>query len=171
MIKGFVIGVALAFCVVVGGAYAFIAMGMLPVGADNAPGTIERTLSHKAVNAYVERHAERAANPVQITSAALSEGAREYEEHCALCHGGAHQRISSLRYKFSPPVPQIINRVPHDEEYRLFWVTKHGTRMTGMPAWDGILTDEQMWKIIAFVKRSNQLPPEVQQAWVGQPQR
>jgi hypothetical protein len=37
--------------------------------------------------------------------------------------------------------------------------------MTGMPSWDGVLADDEMWKIIAFIKHSNQLPPEVRSAW------
>ena len=70
-----------------------------------------------------------------------------------------------MRTKFSPPVPQLINRPPHDDDWQLFWVTKHGIRMTGMPSWDGTITDEENWKIIAFIKNSKSLPPDVQAAW------
>jgi hypothetical protein len=34
-----------------------------------------------------------------------------------------------------------------------------------MPTWDGILDDDEMWKVIAFVKHSDKLPPDVQAAW------
>jgi hypothetical protein len=27
------------------------------------------------------------------------------------------------------PTPQLINRIPHDDDPWLFWVTKHGVRM------------------------------------------
>jgi len=37
--------------------------------------------------------------------------------------------------------------------------------MTGMPTWDGILSDEEIWKVVAFIKHSNALPPEVAAAW------
>jgi hypothetical protein len=37
--------------------------------------------------------------------------------------------------------------------------------MTGMPSWDGTLTDEQIWKTILFIKHSNALPPDVEMAW------
>jgi mono/diheme cytochrome c family protein len=40
-----------------------------------------------------------------------------------------------------------------------------GLRMTGMPAWTGVVSDDQIWKVIAFVKNSGTLPPEVQAAW------
>ena len=40
-----------------------------------------------------------------------------------------------------------------------------------MPTWDGILNDDQIWQIVAFIKNSGKLPPEVQEAWrqVGAP--
>ena len=70
-----------------------------------------------------------------------------------------------MRDKFNPPAPQLINRIPHDDDAWLFWVTKHGVRMTGMPTWDGIMSDDEMWKVIAFIKHSDKLPPDVQAVW------
>ena len=83
----------------------------------------------------------------------------------ALCHGGAAQRISSMRAKLSPPVPQIINHIPGDPDANLWWIVKHGIRMTGMPSWDGILSDQEIWQVVAFVKHSDKLPPEAMKAW------
>jgi hypothetical protein len=34
-----------------------------------------------------------------------------------------------------------------------------------MPSWDEVLSDDQMWQIVAFIKASGKLPPEVQDAW------
>ena len=70
-----------------------------------------------------------------------------------------------MRDKFNPPVPQLVNRIPHDHDAWIFWVTKHGVRMTGMPAWDGVMSDDEIWKIVAFIKHSDKLPPDVQAAW------
>ena len=114
---------------------------------------------------YADKHKPDMQNPTQLTTANLTEGAKEYEEHCAFCHGGAKAKISPMRDKFNPPAPQLINRIPHDPDNWLFWVTKHGVRMTGMPAWDGIMSDEEIWSVIAFIKHSNKLPPEAAAAW------
>ena len=84
--------------------------------------------------------------------------------HCSLCHGGAAPRISALQTKFNPPVPQIINRVPTDPDANFFRITKHGIRLTGMPGWDGILTDNEIWTVVAFIKHSDKLPPEAMKA-------
>jgi mono/diheme cytochrome c family protein len=37
--------------------------------------------------------------------------------------------------------------------------------MTGMPAWTGILSDDDIWKVVAFIKNSGKLPAETQAAW------
>ena len=55
--------------------------------------------------------------------------------------------------------------MPHDPDNWLFWVTKHGVRMSGMPCWDGVMSDEEMWKVTAFLKHSDKLPADVQSAW------
>jgi thiosulfate dehydrogenase len=163
--RGFVGGVVLTLVVLVGGAFLVINRGWFPIGADNPPGTVERRLARMASDAYVGSHAPKPQNPVQPTAAALSEGARLYERHCAVCHGGAARRISPLRSRFSPPVPQLVNRVPRDPDGDFWWITKHGIRLTGMPSWNGILSDDQIWTVVAFIKHSDKLPAEAQAAW------
>ncbi|MEI6670170.1 MAG: cytochrome c [Acidobacteriota bacterium] len=163
--RGVIGGVVLAVVVVLGGGFLVINRAWFPVGADNPPGYLERRVAHMTTDAYLAKNAPSQENPVPPTAAALGEGARIYEKHCAVCHGGGAQRISPLRTKFSPPVPQLVNRVPKDPDAEFWWITKHGFRMTGMPAWDGILSDDQIWTVVAFIKRSDKLPPEAQTAW------
>jgi mono/diheme cytochrome c family protein len=163
--RGFLGGVVVTLLVVLGGAYLVLYLCLFPIGADNPPGVLERRLAHTAIDAYLAKNAPKQENPFQPTSENLIEGARKYEQHCAICHGGAATRISPLQNKFSPAVPQLVNRVPHDPDAEFWWITKHGYRLTGMPAWDGILSDDEIWKVIAFVKHSNKLPPDAQAAW------
>ncbi len=163
--RNFVLGAVATVVVAAGGVLLYLWLGLFPIGADNPPGTVEHALAKMAADASVERSQPGQKNPAEPTPANLIEGAQQYEAHCAVCHGGAAKKISPLKTNFSPPVPQIINKIPHDDDAPLFWVTKHGIRMTGMPAWTGVLSDEEMWKVIAFVKNSGKLSPEVQAAW------
>jgi mono/diheme cytochrome c family protein len=158
--KMFVLGVVVALVAVAGSVFLVARQGLYPIGADNPPYRLERILAGRALNVYADKHKPAGDNPIAPTPANLTDGANEYEEHCALCHGGAKAKLSPLRDKFNPPAPQLINKIPHDPDAWLFWVTKHGVRMTGMPAWDGVLSDNDMWKIVAFIKHSNKLPAE-----------
>ena len=163
--KGFIIGVIVTVLVIIAGVFIVSHFGLYPIGADNPPSSIERYLASKAMDEYADKHKPTGDNPIQPTPANLMQGAKEYEEHCAFCHGGAKAKISPMQHNFNPPVPQLINHIPHDPDTWLFWVTKHGVRMTGMPTWDGVLSDDEMWKIVAFIKNSNKLPPDVQSVW------
>jgi len=163
--KTFVLGIVVTLVAIVSGVFLVSRLGMYPIGADNPPSSLERNLAGRALNVYADKHKPAGDNPMAPTAANLTDGAKEYEEHCALCHGGAKATISPMRDKFSPPAPQLIDRIPHDPDAWLFWVTKHGVRMTGMPAWDGVLSDNDMWKVVAFIKHSNKLPGEVESVW------
>lgn len=163
--RAFVFGIVFTLLAIACGAYVVSAVGLYPIGADNPPSAIERRLAGRALDEYADRHKPAGENPTALTAANLAEGAKEYEEHCAFCHGGAKAKISPMQTKFNPPVPQLVNRVPHDPDAWIFWVTKHGVRMTGMPTWDGVMSDDEIWKITAFIKHSDKLPPEAQSAW------
>lgn len=163
--KGFILGVIVALAVLFGVFYLTMSQGWFPIGADNPPGKMERKYANMAMDEYVDKHMPDGNNPMDANSSNLMEGAMTYEKHCALCHGGGKDRTSPLAQKFSPPVPQILQHIPHDPDAHLFWVVKHGIRMTGMPSWDGILSDDDIWKTVAFVKHSNNLPPDVQAMW------
>ena len=163
--RGFLGGILVTLLALLGVVFLVISFALFPLGADNPPGAIERRLAHTATDNYLAKNAPKQENPFPTTSENLIEGAQKYEAHCAVCHGGAASRVSALRDKFSPPVPQLIDRVPDDPDAEFWLITKHGYRLTGMPAWDGILSDDEIWKVIAFVKHTDKLPSEAQAAW------
>jgi mono/diheme cytochrome c family protein len=92
--RSFLGGVVVTLLALFGGTYLVINRGWIAVGADNPPSAMERRIAHMATNAHVARVAPKQENPVQPTIANLIEGARNYEQRCALCHGGA---IASAR--------------------------------------------------------------------------
>jgi thiosulfate dehydrogenase len=163
--KGFITGVLFTLIALVCGVYAVSSFGWYPIGADNPPSALERSIAMRAMDVYADKHKPAVDNPTKLDAENLTAGAKEYEEHCAFCHGGAKAKVSPMQNKFNPPVPQLIAKVPEDPDNWLFWVTKHGVRMTGMPSWDGIMSDEEIWKVVAFLKHSDKLPPETAEAW------
>jgi mono/diheme cytochrome c family protein len=157
--RGFVAGIVVTLLALAAGIVVVTHYGLYPIGADNPPGHLERALAMRAMDVYADKHKPAVENPVEPTPAALKDGAQAYEDNCAWCHGGAKTRISVMRDKFSPPPPQLVDRIPHDDDAWIFWVTKHGVRMTGMPSWGGVLSDDQIWKIVSFVKHSDKVIP------------
>jgi mono/diheme cytochrome c family protein len=91
------------------------------------------------------------------------DGSMTYDKNCAFCHGSLKQPISPMQTKFYPRVPQLLSSIPDDPDGNLFYVTKYGVRFTAMPGWDGVLSDDDLWKTILFIKNSNQMKDTGQQ--------
>jgi hypothetical protein len=60
----------------------------------------------------------------------------------------------------NPSPPDLAKVAPERSPQELFWVIKHGLRMTGMPAWGPTHDDEQLWDLVAMVKRLPALTPD-----------
>lgn len=56
--------------------------------------------------------------------------------------------------------------LPQYTDAELFWIIKHGIRNTGMPAWGRMLSDEDIWQIVAVLKGLDN-PPAVDAQWKG----
>ena len=50
-----------------------------------------------------------------------------------------------------------MSHTPDDPDGHLFYVVKYGMRYTAMPGWDGVLSDDDIWKTVLFIKNSNQM--------------
>ena len=50
------------------------------------------------------------------------------------------------------PVSNLANATRIYTPSELFWIIKHGIRMTGMPSW-GDHTDGELWATVAFIEK------------------
>jgi mono/diheme cytochrome c family protein len=78
---------------------------------------------------------------------------------CAGCHGApGHQRFLGAAYM--NPAPPDLTKGPSDlSPAEMFWVIKHGIRMTGMPAWGPTHPNARLWELVAFLRRLPMLSP------------
>ncbi len=98
-------------------------------------------------------------NPLQATDANIKEGQEHFTHHCAVCHGldGEATGVPFASH-MSPPVPSLSGRDIQDyEDGQLKWIIENGINPSGMPAWKGILQDDEMWKVVTFLRH---LPPK-----------
>lgn len=83
---------------------------------------------------------------------ALVAAALAYEDMCAACHTPPGRNATVLARGLNPEPPDLVRAAERRAPEQLFWVTKNGIRMTGMPAWGATHTDEDLWQIVAFVR-------------------
>jgi mono/diheme cytochrome c family protein len=161
----FIGGIVFTLLVIAIGGYCFLKLGMFNTNADQTPSRMERRMAGTAVDASVEKGAADLKNPLQPTDDVLSEGMHIYVEDCAGCHGSPKEPNSVLGASFNPHVPQFMKRAPDMPDNQNFYITKHGVRMTGMPAWGKILNDDKLWKVTTFLSHMEKLPPAIDQEW------
>jgi thiosulfate dehydrogenase len=162
--RGFILGVVLTLLVLGGGAYFYSTTGHFDTRAiGNTPSTFERRTANRSVDEWVDKHAPEQANPFPATMDNVMDGSMTYDKNCAFCHGSLKQPLSPLQKNFYPSVPQLMTRTPDDPDGHLFYVVKYGIRYTGMPGWDGVLSDDDIWKTVTFIKNSSQMKDQGQQ--------
>ena len=163
--KKFLFGAISAVVLLGLGGLAFALLGLINTDADRAPSHAEEWIATQAMDASMQRRAPHTSNPIPATDANLIDGMKLYTMDCAGCHGGLDRKPAAFGANFYPPVPQLILDPPDDPEWHIAYAIRHGVRNTGMPAWKGQITDEEMWKITAFLSRIEKLPPAVQEQW------
>lgn len=161
--RKFIAGMVFALVAFILGAFIYARGGYMAVNADATPSRLEQWAANSALDAAIEHQAPQPQNPVPKTDANLIDGMKLYAMNCGVCHGGLDRKRNVLGSAFYPPAPQILVEALDDPEWHIFFAIKHGVRLTGMPAWGKVMSDDQIWKITAFVKNINQLPPAVEQ--------
>lgn len=81
----------------------------------------------------------------------IREGLAHYKEMCQQCHGGPGIEETELVQGLNPPAPNLVKHAEHLSAKEIFWITKHGIKMTGMPAWGKTHSDEKIWAITAAI--------------------
>ncbi|MBV8086212.1 MAG: cytochrome c [Chloroflexi bacterium] len=95
-------------------------------------------------------------NPYANDPASVQRGRIVYQQYCLTCHGlngdGNGPAVAGLRIR--PPTfrnPQHFLASGMDGAH--FWAIQHGDgQPSGMPAWNGTLTDQQTWDAVNYIK-------------------
>ena len=128
-------------------------------GANQRPGAFESFVARLIRGLGVQGRADQP-NPFTATPENLGEGRMVYEEHCVFCHGdnGVGQ-TPEQGIQFYPPVPSLAQPEIELSDGQIHAIITDGIRYTAMPAFEKVLTPEQTWKAVLWVRRLAQQPP------------
>ena len=145
------------------GVLAFLGLGLMPVSADAKPGAFESWLAGFARDAAIERAAPTRASPVAATPENLAAAALLYRDNCAGCHGTPDAKENVFAASLYPPAPQFLSATARenvsDSDGEIFVVLRDGIRFTAMPTFAHMLKDEDLWRLVVFLKHLGDLPP------------
>ncbi len=163
--RGFVLGVLVSLIAIFGGSFLYMKLGLFDVSAIPDPGKMERHMAFMSLDASVERRAPKGPNPVALTDDVLIDAAKEYEEHCSMCHGSQSSKAMTFGNKLSPRAPNLVRHPMDDPDGQIYWTIQNGIRMSGMPAWSGHFSDNTTWGLVHLLKNVDKVSPAVLSAW------
>ncbi|TFZ05009.1 c-type cytochrome [Ramlibacter rhizophilus] len=108
----------------------------------------------------VRQRAEEARGAEQVPPAMLAAGARAYHSMCQHCHAGPGVEREPWADGMRPRPPHLTEAATEWEPGEIFWIVRHGIKMTGMPAFGPTHDDEAIRGIAAFVKALPAMTPE-----------
>lgn len=83
---------------------------------------------------------------------AASQGAEVFKTNCEMCHGPQGHGDGPAGQALDPRPRNLAELQTKAGDDFLFWRIREGKPGTSMVAWKGILTDQQIWQVISFIR-------------------
>ncbi len=141
-------------------AMGFVYSGVYDIAADTPHHAVTHWLLHTTMDRSVARRAAEISVPGNLgDTTVIRSGAGLYAEMCIDCHLAPGLASTELREGLNPQPPELAYEVADMSPAELFWITKHGVKMSAMPAWGKSHTDTDIWAMVAFMQKLPRMSP------------
>ncbi|MGE5269620.1 MAG: c-type cytochrome [Thiohalocapsa sp.] len=156
-----ILTIILVVLLIIAGGTAFIYSGTYQIAASAPENPVFAWILSTTMRHSVSRYAASVPQPPPLDNAQMVEaGAGHYHENCQVCHGGPGVERSELAQGLQPQAPDLAKSGQERTPRELFWVAKHGIKWTAMPAWGPTHSDDELWAIVAFLRKLHALSPQ-----------
>lgn len=108
---------------------------------------------HMAGAHNVPEEAAAVPNPIAATDESVDAGRTIFATNCAVCHGEEGRGDGPGAAGLDPqPADLNAGHVQGLSDGGLFYIVSHGKPDSPMPAWEGVLTEDQRWNLINFLR-------------------
>jgi cytochrome c553 len=145
-------------------------LGLIDVRASSGHWRITDWFLHFVMRSSIRTAAIGIEVPDLDNPAYLPLAAGHYQAACADCHGSPERARSPVTLGMLPPPPALETVIGSWSDAQLFEIVKHGVRYTGMPAWPAASRDDEVWAMVAFLRRYPQLDAQRYSQLIGGPQ-
>ena len=133
------------------GGFLVSALGIIPIKASAGHWPITEWLLKFSMHRSISTHSLGMKVPPLDDPALVLRGAGAYETACRPCHGSPDLPNPRVARNLLPPPPYLPPVISEWEPEELFYITKHGVKFTGMPAWPAQQRDDEVWALVAFL--------------------
>ncbi len=148
----FLKNVILLIIILAAGAAGFAYSGIYNVAATEEHGPLAGWFLKTVRSRSIDTRAASIEVPDLEDESLRLAGINDFDAMCAGCHTPPGQRPSPAAQGLNPPPPDLAEEALEEPPEVLFWATKNGIRMTGMPAWGVTHDDDEIWPVIAFLQ-------------------
>jgi mono/diheme cytochrome c family protein len=133
---------------------ALLAISQFGLSAMPEPGHVETYLAVSAKHIFVRRGSREAIPPAPSNlKASIEEGEKLFGTECAACHGlDGHKPTDAGRWMYPRAADLTSREAQQYSDRELFWIVKNGIRLSGMPAFGKVETDEHVWNLVQYVR-------------------
>jgi thiosulfate dehydrogenase len=171
----FLIGLVIGLLLVPIGGFIYLYYGHPPVAVADGPLPFEKEIVHMPMHARIAKEMPRTV-PIQPTADNLTAGAQIYRQNCAFCHGLNNQNSTVAPHMY-PHAPQLwhahgnnnVVGVSDDPPGETYWKVSNGIRLSGMPAFNQVLSSTQMWQVSLLLANANKALPQPAMDILAQP--
>ncbi|MEO8807510.1 MAG: c-type cytochrome [Burkholderiaceae bacterium] len=135
------------------GALAFVWSGRYDISANVQHTQLVYTLLETTMHQSVKLRASGIEVPALESPTTVARGAACYVAKCVQCHGGPGAAQAEIGRSMQPLPGPLVDASAKWRPSELYWITRNGIKMSGMPAWQHRLPDADLWALVAFMQR------------------
>jgi len=128
--------------------FVMLMVGLAVTACSGGQGSSEG--SDNAMPAPVPAEYAGLTNP--LGAGAAGEGAEVFRTNCEMCHGPQGHGDGPAGQSLDPRPKDLAELQARVADDFLFWRISEGKPGTSMVAWKGILTEEQIWQTVSFIR-------------------
>ena len=138
----------------------FVFSGTYNVAATSQHLQLIHTLLETTMRQSVRLRASGVKDPAPGDAGRAQRGAACYQSLCVQCHGAPGVAQNDIGKSMQPVPGPLVDALQRWRPRELYWITRHGIKMSGMPAWEFRLDDGQIWDVVAFIERLPTMSPQ-----------
>jgi mono/diheme cytochrome c family protein len=137
-------------------------LSRVSLSALSEPGRVETYIATQAKRWLVSRSARGPLPPAPPNNAvSVASGRMQYGGRCASCHGLDGRTPTDVGRWMYPRSPDLGSPAVQEwSDAELFWIIKHGIRLSGMPGFGKIHSDEEIWHLVHYVRSLGSQPKD-----------
>lgn len=144
---------AVVLVVILAGILIFVLSGYYNMSAMIPHNKITLWMIRTMKDNSIEHHSKDIKVPELKDPSLVNLGFVHYREMCAGCHGAPGLSRDETGQGLYPRPPNLSRSSSELTPAELFWITKNGIKMSGMPAFGKTHDDHKIWAIVSFLEK------------------